>query len=78
MTVSVKTNTTGGGYPPAYAGCRASPNFIFQTEQRGSSDCYSSEHKCKEKSTVLHLCPGKKDLTYEVKIYEQDKQAGSV
>lgn len=31
------------------------------------------EEKKKKKSTVLHLCSDKEDLTYEVKIYKQDK-----
>lgn len=29
------------------------------------------------KRAVLHLCPDKGDLTYEVKIYEGDKYTGS-
>lgn len=53
MTVSMRMNTTGGGYPPASAGSTSSPNFTFQAQQQGSSDCCNSEHKCKGKKALL-------------------------
>lgn len=49
MTVSMKMNMTGRGYPPTYAGFRSSPDFIFQTQQQGSSDCCISECKLRGK-----------------------------